>query len=85
MNLDVQDWKTKHFAREVLQTKTFAEVGLLMILFFMISAGLGNIFHVDLGIFGTQPVIWHAWWLHFGVLGNLRVILGRWGTQERTL
>ena len=31
LNLDVQDWKTKHFARDVLQRSTFAEVGILMI------------------------------------------------------
>ena len=31
LNLDVQDWKTKHFAMELLQKSTFAEVGILMI------------------------------------------------------
>ena len=34
-NQDVQDWKTKHFARDVLQKSTFAEVGILP----------GSIFH----------------------------------------
>ena len=32
-----------------------------------------------------KPVIWHAWWLHFGVLGDPGAILGHWGAQERTL
>ena len=31
------------------------------------------------------PVIWHAWWFHFGVRGNPRTILGHWGAQQRTL
>ena len=31
LNVDVQDWRTKHFAREVLQKSIFAEVGILMI------------------------------------------------------
>ena len=32
-----------------------------------------------------QLVMWHAQWLHFGVLGDPGVILGHWGAQERTL
>ena len=31
MNADVQDWKTKHFANEVLQKLIFAEVRILML------------------------------------------------------
>ena len=34
---------------------------------------------------GRKPVIWHDWWLHFGVLGDPGPILGHWGTQQRTL
>ena len=30
-NLDVQDWKTKRFVREVLQKSPFAELGIFMI------------------------------------------------------
>ena len=46
--------------------------------------------HGDLGAdvvsFGTpKRVIWHAWCLHVGVLGDPGTILGHWGTQERTL
>ena len=32
-----------------------------------------------------KPVIWHAWWLHFGVLAEPGTILGHWGAQQRTL
>ena len=53
--------------------------------FFMILGGLGTKFHVDLGISVSKLVTWHAWWLHFGVLGNLGAILGHLGAQERTL
>ena len=27
---------------------------------------------------GRKPVIWHDWWLHFGVLADLGLILGHW-------
>ena len=43
----------------------------------MIWGGLATNFHVDLGIFatssqvyGSMSVIWHAWCLYFGVLGD---------------
>ena len=29
---------------------------------------------------GRKAVIWHDWWLHFGVLGDPGPILGDWGT-----
>ena len=32
-----------------------------------------------------KPVISHAWWLHFDILGNLGAILGHLGAQERLL
>jgi hypothetical protein len=32
-----------------------------------------------------RPVIWHARWLNFGVLGDLGTILGHSGSQQRTL
>ena len=28
---------------------------------------------------GRKPVIWHDWWLHFGVLADPGPILGHWG------
>ena len=48
--MDVQDWKTQHFAREVSQKSIIAEVGLLMMpgSFFMSSGGSGINFHVVL-------------------------------------
>ena len=42
LNLDVWDWKTKHFAKEVLQKSIVAEVGQGP--FFMILSALGLIF-----------------------------------------
>ena len=44
LNLGVWNWKTKHFARDVLQKSTFAEIGFLMI--------LGSNFHD----FGLGPI-----------------------------
>ena len=44
LNLDVQGWKTKHFAKEVLQKSTFAEVGILMI-----PGSISSLFSVSLG------------------------------------
>ena len=38
-----------------------------------------------LAVLLPKPVIWHAWWLHFGVLRDLGAIPGHWGTQGRTL
>ena len=70
-NLDVKDWKTKHFAKEVLQKSTFAEVGIFMVagsVFY--DFGLGMDFHVDLGLK-----------LVFGTLGGFT--LASWGTLGR--
>ena len=51
----MSDWKTKHFAREVLQKSTFAEVGrMIPRSIFHDLDGLGTDFHVDLGILGAQ-------------------------------
>ena len=56
LNLDVEAWKTQHFARDRLQKWIVAEVGILMIAgpFFMILGGLGIHVHGDLRFFGTQ-------------------------------
>ena len=29
---------------------------------------------------GRKLVIWHDWWLHFGVLEDPGLILGHWGS-----
>ena len=47
LNLDVQDWKTKDFAREVLQKSALAEVGIRMLpgsIFHDFSVAVGLIF-----------------------------------------
>ena len=72
--LDVQNWKTKHFVKEVLQKSTFAEVGILIV--------SGSIFH-DLGS-PLEPISWYSWYLNmlFGILGGFT--LASWGTLGRS-
>ena len=36
----------------------------------MIAGGLETNFREDLGTIVPQPIISHAWWFHFGVLGD---------------
>jgi len=58
-----------------LQKSTSAEVGILMLPSFIFhdfgwpwnqfSCGSWHFWYPN------KPVIWHAWWLHFGVLGDL--------------
>ena len=38
-----------------------------------------------LSYLGRKLVIWHDWWLHFGVLGDPGLILCHWGAYQRTL
>ena len=88
LNLGVQDWKTKHVMKEVLQKSIFAEFGILMIqrsIFHDFRVALGPILMWILAFLVPKPVIWHAWWLHFGILGEPGPILGHWGAQERAL
>ena len=77
LNLAFQDWKTKHFASDVLQKSTLAEIGILMI--------PRSIFH-DFGWPWNQFSCgsWRFWYpnLLFGMLGGFS--LASWGTLGRS-
>ena len=77
LNLDVQDWKAKHFASEVLHKSAFAEVGILMIPE-CIFHDFG--WHWDSFSCGS----WHLWYLNlcFGMLGGFT--LASWRTLGRS-
>ena len=60
--------------RGVLQQSTFAEVGIIMSpgsILYDFGRRLGPVRMWILAFLVPQLVIWHDWWLHFGVLGTL--------------